>query len=302
MFTLRCTRKLLTRMRVKPALEPPPSTTRLGDWYADTLNLGRERLVLCVSELTLLPVVMPAIGVGVDLNAKLARGLRQTLESLGAPTAAIDIEVNQLLKVTIAKTASRVVLGTMNDFQFMVRHIRNQHRTASLLDLGLELADTPCGPIDGCPTDAALAALSGTPTRSKPRRRFDPPPSPSAPNARAITNAPYEESCAVRLKYYLVVQWKNSEMTLDDVIEMERSLELRLSQAGLSAKFSGNDVGTNEMNLFVRCDDPARVFNVIRGATEQSGQFVGVRAAYRLPNGENYTAVWPADMADFEVS
>ena len=138
-FTLRCTKKLLARLRVKPNPRPPPSTTKLGDWYADTLNLGRERLVLCVSELTLLPVVVPAIGAGVDLNAKLARGLRETLEALGAPKAAIDVEVNQLLEVTIAKTASRVVLGSMNDFQFMVRHIRSQQPNASLLDLGLEI-------------------------------------------------------------------------------------------------------------------------------------------------------------------
>ena len=62
MITLRCTKKLLDRMRVKPDMQPPPSTTKLGDWYADTLNMGRERLVLCVSELTLLPVVEPATG------------------------------------------------------------------------------------------------------------------------------------------------------------------------------------------------------------------------------------------------
>ena len=45
MFTLRCTKKLLTRLRVKPEPRPPASTPKLGDWYADTLNLGRERLV-----------------------------------------------------------------------------------------------------------------------------------------------------------------------------------------------------------------------------------------------------------------
>ncbi|GEM_PF-2377023 len=74
MFTLRCTKKLLTRLKVKPDPRPPPPTTKLGDWCADVLNMGRERLVLCVSELTLLPVIVPAIGAGVDLNAKLARG------------------------------------------------------------------------------------------------------------------------------------------------------------------------------------------------------------------------------------
>jgi hypothetical protein len=194
MFTLRCTKKLLTRMKVRPDLRPPPSTTKLGDWYADVLNLGRERLVLCVSELTLLPVVVPAIGAGVDLNAKLARGLRETLEALGAPKAAIEAEENQLLEVTVAKTASRVVLGSMNDFQFMVRHIRHQLPNASLLDLGLELARTPCSPIGyDRPQDAALAALGGKAGGSRVKLQLAPPPPPSAPKARAITNAEYEE-------------------------------------------------------------------------------------------------------------
>jgi len=194
MFTLRCTKKLLTRLRVRPDLEPPPSTTKLGDWYADTLNLGSERLVLCVSELTLLPVVVPAAGAATDLNAKLARGLRETLESLGAPTSAIDTEVNQLLEVTIAKTASRVVLGTMNDFQFMGRHLRNQHRTASLLDLGLQLAETPCSPIGyDAPGDAALAALAGHPGRRTESLTLAPPRPPSAPKPRSLTNAEYEK-------------------------------------------------------------------------------------------------------------
>lgn len=88
MLTLRCTKKLLTRMKVKPDLQPPPSTTKLGDWYADVLNMGRERLVLCVSQRTLLPVVAPAAGAATDLDAKLARGLRETLEALNVPKAA----------------------------------------------------------------------------------------------------------------------------------------------------------------------------------------------------------------------
>ncbi len=92
--------------------------------------------------------------------------MRETLEALGAPKAAIDTEVNQLLEVTIAKTASRGVLGSMNDFQFMVRHIRNQRPNASLLDLGLELADTPCSPIDGWPTDVRATAASRSTTRA----------------------------------------------------------------------------------------------------------------------------------------
>ncbi len=185
MFTLRGTKKLLTRLRVKPNLRAPPSTTRLGDWYADTLNLGRERLVLCVSELTLLPVVVPSLGA--DLHVKLARGLRSTMEALSAPGATIEAELKQMLEVTFAKTASRVVLGSMNDFQFQARCIREQEPAASLLTLGLELARTPCSPIDyASPDEVALRALGAPVT---PKLRLATPP----PKTQVITTAEYEE-------------------------------------------------------------------------------------------------------------
>ena len=150
------------------------------------MNLGRERLVLCVSELTLLPVVVPALGAG--LHAKLVGGLRSTLEALGAPAATIEDELKQMLEVTFAKTASRVVLGSMNDFQFQARCIREQEPAASLLTLGLELARTPCGPIDyASPDEVALRAIGAAPV--KPKLRLATPP----PKARVITTAEYEE-------------------------------------------------------------------------------------------------------------
>ena len=106
------------------------------------------------------PLSLPAARAGSDLSAKLARGLRHTLETLGAPAAGIEAELNELREVDIAKTASRVVLGSMNDFQLMARHLRHGLPMASLLDLGLNLAGTPCSPIDYLrPMDAALAAL-----------------------------------------------------------------------------------------------------------------------------------------------
>ena len=37
MLILRCTAKLLSRLKAPVATAPPPSTTRLGDWYATIL-------------------------------------------------------------------------------------------------------------------------------------------------------------------------------------------------------------------------------------------------------------------------
>jgi hypothetical protein len=128
MLTLRCTKKLLTRLRVKPNPDPPKSTTKLGDWYADVLNMGRERLVLCVSERTLLPLIVPAAGAATDLDAKLARGLRETLEALDVPKGTIDDEVNQLLDVTIAKTATRTLKPSMKGARRVKSMSDNENR------------------------------------------------------------------------------------------------------------------------------------------------------------------------------
>jgi len=58
MFTIRCTKKLLRR--VDDTETPTASTTVLGDWYAKVLYSRPHQLVLCVSERSLLPVVLHA--------------------------------------------------------------------------------------------------------------------------------------------------------------------------------------------------------------------------------------------------
>ena len=60
-FSVRCTKKLLDRMRVDPDLHPPAPTTILGDWYANLLYVGKQQFILCVSEKTLVPVIVPAV-------------------------------------------------------------------------------------------------------------------------------------------------------------------------------------------------------------------------------------------------
>ena len=56
---IRCTQKLLRRVGSLEA-EAGSSTTRLGDWYANLLWVGRQRLIICVSERARLPVLLRA--------------------------------------------------------------------------------------------------------------------------------------------------------------------------------------------------------------------------------------------------
>ena len=60
MVTLRCTRKLLARLRASPEPEDVAPTTKLGDWYANLLYAPGGQAVLFVSERSLLPIVVPA--------------------------------------------------------------------------------------------------------------------------------------------------------------------------------------------------------------------------------------------------
>jgi hypothetical protein len=59
MVVLRCTQKLLVRLKQVGDLPPVESTTRLGDWYGNILRLGHRQHLLFISERSRLPVVIP---------------------------------------------------------------------------------------------------------------------------------------------------------------------------------------------------------------------------------------------------
>ncbi|HKO47140.1 MAG TPA: hypothetical protein VJV79_05420 [Polyangiaceae bacterium] len=143
MFTLRCTGKLQKRLKVRPARSPPPSTTRLGDWFANLLYTKPQQLVLCVSAKTLLPVLVLASGAA-PMEDRLREGLSEVLRAIGVPNAAIQAELLQMETVMIAATASRTVLGSMNDF---VNMLSFDPPGLPLLARALSLAESPCSPI-----------------------------------------------------------------------------------------------------------------------------------------------------------
>ena len=75
------------------------------------------------------------------------------------PEAIIDAELTEMDEVTFSRTANRVVLGSMNEFQFTIDFIRKPKM--SRLEMGLELANLIWGAIDYAkPGEAAVAALS----------------------------------------------------------------------------------------------------------------------------------------------
>jgi hypothetical protein len=144
MMVLRCTARLLGKAKAEVAVDPPRSSGRLGDWYANRIQVGRTPLILCVSERTLLPVLLPASDVqAVPIGLRV--GLLVVLERLGVEDPAVYDELGHMRTSVVARTASRRVLGSMTDFAFMLQS--RDEPLSSLIDEALWLAHTPCSPI-----------------------------------------------------------------------------------------------------------------------------------------------------------
>jgi hypothetical protein len=156
MVMIRCTGKLLKRLRAIPAPEPSASTTRLGDWYANLVNVGRKPFILCVSELTLLPLVLEAAGAKEEFPARLAAAVAQVLVGAGVGDNAAQAEADAMSEASYATTASRRVLGSMNDFWNLLDGYWEPG--ADLTRVALRLAEAPCSPLGmESPARATLA-------------------------------------------------------------------------------------------------------------------------------------------------
>ncbi len=143
MVVLRCTQTLLLRrIHQTPVEDAPASSTVLGDWYANLLWVHRKPLVLAVSARTLLPVLLHARDRG-SLGPRLAATLGHILAALGIPAHRVEQEQRHMAEIAFARTMSRQILGTMNDFDRMLDPAPGQ----SLISAALELAEAPCGPI-----------------------------------------------------------------------------------------------------------------------------------------------------------
>ena len=165
MYTLRCTKPLLSRLaHLTPRGDgpPPASTTVLGDWYANRLNVGRHRLVLCTNERSLLTVVVPAKDLP-GLPRRLVEAVAQLLRHIGVPPALVAREVREMQWVRFERTASRSVLGSMNDFALAADFcFRGPAPLVHLEEVARLLAETPCGPLGHArPRDRARDLLVG---------------------------------------------------------------------------------------------------------------------------------------------
>jgi len=170
MMVLRCTQKLLSRLKMTGDLPPVASTTRLGDWYGNILRFGRHQFLIFISEHSRLAVVLP-VRDAKRLPEILPDTISDLLAEFGIPAAEIEDERDWMSRVSFDRTRNRSLLGTLNDYVMMARYGYSQRGVPeSPGELMRFLAQTPILPLKGAsPIELTRAAfgLPPSPTRKR---------------------------------------------------------------------------------------------------------------------------------------
>jgi len=162
MMLVRGTKKFLDRVG-SPEPGEHVAAGLLGDWYASAL-FWRPQTALFVNERSLVPVLLPLAPAATVLD-RFPAAFAHVAAAIGVDRAVLDAELATMQTHTLAKTASRQILGVMNDFAHLAEHHRLQHHEVDLVDLSLRLARVPCSPLykSHISPDRALQALLGQP-------------------------------------------------------------------------------------------------------------------------------------------
>ncbi len=141
MITLRCTQKLQKFLGIVPAKVLELTTATLGDWYANLIPTVSGDLIVFVNEKSLLTVAIPIW----ESNNLVPLFRLRVANLLGM------IGINHKEIIQFGKTASRRILGSMNDiawqYQTMAEGTENKI-DLSLSNAELNLSQMPCKPID----------------------------------------------------------------------------------------------------------------------------------------------------------
>src|SRR5262249_36702565 len=148
MVVLRCTQKLLARLKRPENPADVASTTRLGDWYGNILQIGRRQHLLFISERSRLPVAIP-IREAKHLEAAFPDPVSNVDPAGRLCAADIADERSRMSEISFGGTNNRSLLGTLNDFAFMAQQGNASGEPESPEELMRFLANTPILPLKG---------------------------------------------------------------------------------------------------------------------------------------------------------
>ena len=143
MVALRCTRRLLTRLRADPPSDEIAPSGKLGDWYANVVATRPRTLALCTNERTLLSVVVRTAP-GATFLDRFRAAAQARIRQIPVPASLRLAEIGALSDLRLQRTCSRSVLASMNQLGFSAEGWLQDRPNGDLDELGLWLSDTPC--------------------------------------------------------------------------------------------------------------------------------------------------------------
>lgn len=146
MVVLRCTQRLLLRLKHFDGGLSASSNTRLGDWYGNLIRIGRRHALLFISEHSRLPVLL-RVRQADHLASAFPAAVCDILSAVGVPPAAVEHERALMSPLLFDRTRSRSLIGSLTDFTFMTSARFITHSDQSLESIALELAETPVTPL-----------------------------------------------------------------------------------------------------------------------------------------------------------
>jgi hypothetical protein len=149
MVTWRLTHKLQKVLQLDLTNELRPTTSNLGDWYANFVSTYSGDLVVFVNEKTLLSVAIP-IWESAHLLSLFRVRVVNLLGILGIQPKIIENELSHYDEIQFGKTRSRSVLGSMNDIAFQYQVLAEMAENKADLSLSkaeYQMSQMPCKPI-----------------------------------------------------------------------------------------------------------------------------------------------------------
>ncbi len=146
MFVIHGTKKFLERAK-QPVGDYGHPTTALGNWYAMAV-FWKPQAALFVNERTLLPIILP-LAPATSVTDRFPSHVSAVFAALGLDHLFIESEIAEMSDCRLAKTKSRSLLGSMNEFVYLGKAFSDDGRHYDSLELSLELAKVPCGPLYG---------------------------------------------------------------------------------------------------------------------------------------------------------
>jgi hypothetical protein len=163
MITLRCTRKAADALGAWPLPEPPSGTGPLGEWYVNLIPTVSGGFFLFMNARCLLSVVVPRQGTAADILNMFVRRVANILSLIGLHHAIIDQELEHFRDIRIGKTASRRLLGVMNEVGFHLQSALEESTKdskLSLSDFEFQMAEMPQATMDwNCAAHIAIKVL-----------------------------------------------------------------------------------------------------------------------------------------------